>query len=161
MESRRSSNITFHDCSRPYGMSMLTTSKSASCGVTQILSSSGSEAIIGDTNTFSNPKNAFTIPLQNNENRRNRGLIMEISLSSTVTPLTPPTTNAPKLEKQRLLSLCHDILFYLDNGNPEKFQHYVSRLFQTIRHEHADNIEECFLWSDSDTVIKWLRSKYR
>ncbi|CAD7001134.1 unnamed protein product [Ceratitis capitata] len=52
MESRRSSNITFHDCSRPYGMSMLTTSKSASCGVTQLLSSSGSEAIFGDTKTF-------------------------------------------------------------------------------------------------------------
>ncbi|CAD7001132.1 unnamed protein product [Ceratitis capitata] len=51
--------------------------------------------------------------------------------------------------------------FYLDNGKPEKFQHYVSRLFQTIRHEHADNIEECFLWSDSITIIKWLRSYFR
>ncbi|CAD7001136.1 unnamed protein product, partial [Ceratitis capitata] len=40
----------------PYGMSMLTTSKSASCGVTQILSSSGSEASMGDTNTFPTQK---------------------------------------------------------------------------------------------------------
>ncbi|CAD7001130.1 unnamed protein product [Ceratitis capitata] len=41
---------------KPYDMSMLTTSKSASCGVTQILSSSGSEASMGDTNTFPTQK---------------------------------------------------------------------------------------------------------
>ncbi|XP_067625507.1 uncharacterized protein [Eurosta solidaginis] len=36
-----------------------------------------------------------------------------------------------------------------------------TRLMQCIREEHLVDIEDCILWSDSTTVIKWLRSEHR
>ena len=36
-----------------------------------------------------------------------------------------------------------------------------TRLMQCIRDEHSLDITDCILWSDSKTVIKWIRSEHR
>ncbi|XP_067628473.1 uncharacterized protein [Eurosta solidaginis] len=36
-----------------------------------------------------------------------------------------------------------------------------TRLMQTIREEHEVVISDCVLWSDSTTVLKWIRSEHR
>ncbi|XP_067615344.1 uncharacterized protein [Eurosta solidaginis] len=44
-----------------------------------------------------------------------------------------------------------------------ELQHAVlgARLQQAVREAHSSKIDKCFLWSDSGTVIKWIRSKHR
>ncbi|XP_036335211.1 uncharacterized protein LOC118745705 [Rhagoletis pomonella] len=36
-----------------------------------------------------------------------------------------------------------------------------TRLMQTIREEHSVVVNDCLLWSDSSTVMKWIRSLHR
>ncbi|XP_036329813.1 uncharacterized protein LOC118741953 [Rhagoletis pomonella] len=36
-----------------------------------------------------------------------------------------------------------------------------TRLMQTIREEHSVVVNDCLLWSDSSTVMKWIRSEHR